>query len=81
VCLGKNNAEEPIGFVEHSRLQRLDRQAADNCDQQLRLRPSLATAARLAGGREKVRQLLNTAIGANKQQFQIVTAETAGCTG
>ena len=79
--LGRNFAEEPIGFVEHGRLQRLDRQGADNCDQQLRLRPSLAIAARLAGRREKARQLLHTAIGANKQQFQIITTETADCAG
>jgi hypothetical protein len=36
--LGKNYAEEPIGFVEHGRLQRLDPKAADDRDQQLRLR-------------------------------------------
>ena len=50
-------------------------------DQQLRLRRSFAIAARLSGRREKAPQLLHTAIGAHKQQFQIVTTETADCAG
>jgi hypothetical protein len=69
---GQNHAEEPIGFVEHARLQRLDRQATDDCDQQLRLRW-------LAGPPLKATQLLHTAICPNKQQFQIFTTETHCC--
>jgi hypothetical protein len=79
--LGKNYTEKPIGFVEHGRLQRLDRQGAGNCDQQLRLRRSFAIAARLSGRSKKAPQLLHAAIGANKQQFQIITTETADCAG